>query len=75
MDYLRLILLLTGLLFFSWGALILGSNKFYRWWRDSFWKEANDGHLSRDALIFNKYIEGAGTVVIGAALMHVALFY
>lgn len=62
------------MVFCLWGILIVGSNRFYAWWRDRFWIEPNDGHLSKEALLYNRYIEGGSEVVIGVALIYVSIF-
>jgi hypothetical protein len=75
MDYPRFGLLIIGLLFFTWGILIVASNQFYEWWRDRFWKEPNDGHLSIRSLIFNRYVEGGGDMALGAWIIYLMLFF
>jgi hypothetical protein len=57
------------------GCLILLNERFYTWWRDTFWKEPNDGHLSTDSLIYNRYIESGSEVVIGICTIYVMLFF
>jgi hypothetical protein len=74
MDFPRFGMLIIGLIFFSWGALIVGSKKFYEWWRDRFWKEPNEGHLSKESLIFNRYVEAGGDMAIGAFIIYLMLF-
>ena len=70
----RLVFLAFGLVFLIWGTLIVTNSKFYRWWRDRFWQEPNDGHLSNNSLIYNRYIEGGCDAVIGAWIVYLALF-
>lgn len=74
MNYVRLGLLIIGLLMFCWGASILGSKKFYEWWRDRYWKEPDEGHLSRDSMIYNRYVEGGCEAALGAWIIYPALF-
>jgi len=73
MNNAQLGLLITGMPFFLWGSLILLNTKFYEWWRDTYWKEPNDGHLSRDSLIYNRYVEGGCEAALGAWIIYLAL--
>lgn len=75
MELTRIILALVGALFAGWGLVILLNDRFYTWWRDTFWKEPNGGHLSRDSLKYNRYIEGTSEAVIGLVTLYVALFF
>jgi hypothetical protein len=74
MSYVRLGLLLIGAFFFLWGSLIMLNTKFYEWWRDRYWKEPNNGHLSRESLIYNRYVEGGGEAALGAWIIYCAIF-
>jgi hypothetical protein len=74
MDSTRLWFLAVGLLFLIWGTLIVTNGKVYRWWRDRFWKEPHDGHMSIASLIYNRYIEGGCDAAIGAWIVYLALF-
>jgi hypothetical protein len=74
MNYVRLGLLIIGLLMFGWGASMLGSRKFYEWWRDRYWKEPNNGHLSKESFIYNRYVEGGGELALGAWIIYCAVF-
>src|SRR5215467_10696065 len=65
-------LAVIGALFLLWGLNILFNNRFYEWWRDRYWREPNDGQLSRESLIYNRYIDGAGYSFLGAVLLYVA---
>ncbi len=74
MENARIILLAIGLAFLIWGLLILLNDKFYVWWRDTFWKEPKSGHLSNESYFFNRYIEGGCASAIGAWLVYLMLF-
>jgi hypothetical protein len=74
MNPIRLGLLLIGLLMFCWGASILVNKKFYEWWRDRYWKEPNDKHLSKESLIYNRYVEGGCETALGAWIIYLAVF-
>jgi hypothetical protein len=65
----------VGAAFALWECFILFNDDFYQSWRDNFWKEKNDGHLSRESLIYNRYIEGGCETVIGIVTVYVALFF
>lgn len=75
MDYAHLGILIFGLIFAGWGAFILLIDAFYVWWRDRYWKEEKEAHLSHEALIYNRYIEGIGSMFIGVMLIYIALFF
>jgi hypothetical protein len=74
MNHARLGLLLIGVFFFSWGSLIVLNTKFYEWWRDRYWKEPDNGHLSKESLIYNRYVEGGGELALGAWIIYCAIF-
>jgi hypothetical protein len=74
MENTRLIFLLVGAAFLIWGLLILLNVKFYVWWRNIFWKEPKDGHLSKESYFYNRYIEGGCEAALGAWIVYLMLF-
>jgi hypothetical protein len=73
-EYARLGLAVVGALFFLWGASIVVSTRFYKWWRDRFWREPNDGQLSNSSLINNRYVNAGGLAILGAYIIYIAIF-
>jgi multisubunit Na+/H+ antiporter MnhB subunit len=74
MEFTRIALGLVGILSTVWGLNIVFNRSFYTWWRDTFWNEPNDGHLSRDSLIYNRYIEAGCDIGLGIWLIYLMLF-
>ena len=69
-KYLSLVL---GAALCIWGILIVASNKFYEWWRDRYWQEPDEKHLTSQRLIYNRYVEGTGMIFLGAVIINIAL--
>lgn len=65
--------LFLGGLCFAWGFFIMGSDHFYKWWRDRYWKESNNEHLTFGRLVLNRYVEGTGMIGLGIALTYVGV--
>lgn len=67
--------LIFGLAFMIWGFFIIGSDQFYEWWRDRYWKEKKDGHLTKDSLIYNRYVTGTGTLIFGLGIVYSVIIH
>lgn len=60
-----------GVMFFVWGTFIVGSDKFFHFWENRYWKEKNNSHKERGSVFYNRYVTGLGTLLMGAGLIYV----
>lgn len=69
----QFLLLVLGGVCFAWGFFIMGNDRFYKWWRDRYWKESNNEHLTLGRHILNRYVEGTGMIGLAIILAYFAL--
>jgi hypothetical protein len=74
-EYVRAGFAFIGAAWFLWGALIVVNARFYKWWRDRFWREPNDEQFSMTSLINNRYLNAGGLAVLGTYMVYLAIFF
>jgi hypothetical protein len=63
-----------GLLNLAFGALLIWSPSFFRYWENKFWRERNDAHRSREKILYNKYVTGVVSLFIAVVCLYYAIF-
>jgi hypothetical protein len=58
--------------FFVWGVLIVGSDQFFEFWSDRYWREKNNRHKLKDHLFYNRYVTGLCTLLLGLGMVWIA---
>lgn len=70
-------MLVSGVVFLTFGILAVFSNRFLRFMYRTFWKESDlDKRLfpGKTGYIYDKYVQGIGSIVIGSMLLLFAIF-
>jgi hypothetical protein len=70
----RLGFLAFGLLNLIFGALLIWSPTFFKYWENKFWRQKGDAHRARDVLFYNKYVTGLVSIFIGVVSIYYAAF-
>lgn len=74
MMALRIFLFISGSILFIWGALVFFNERFYVLWRDLFWQEPNNNHLSKESYSHNRITRGLSAFLLGAVLLGLSVF-
>ena len=69
---LQVVLAVLGSSFFLWGSLIVGSDLFFEFWNERYWREKNDRHKSRKVINYNRYGTGLATLFLGLGIVWIA---
>jgi hypothetical protein len=59
---------------FVFGLLLVGSESFFTFWQDRYWKEKNNEHLQNSHVFYNRYTRGVFQIAIGLTFIYLALF-
>jgi len=69
---LQVVLAVLGSSFFIWGSLIVGSDPFFEFWNERYWRERGDRHRTKKVISYNRYGTGLATLLLGLGMIWIA---
>lgn len=67
-------LLLIGLIFATFGFLIVFSNQFFKYWNNLHWREKDNKQWSEESIKVNRFGTGLGSLLLGLFIIYLTLF-
>ena len=71
--YIKIVLLCIGVVCIVWGGLITVSERYFKYWQNTYWKEGHDHQWSKESIKINRWGKGFGALVFGTALIYFAI--